>query len=458
MTRRIRITRPLFHSAIILASFYLAYIIRLKTDLIPFVQLWIPPIPFIETVIYASIWVVVFICISIIKHLYTLTKSVQNYITIFTKVWIYWIIAITFIAYFGQWFIFVWGISRFIIVTGGVLTWFFIILFDAWRNFLEKISIRNNKRKILIICDDPHKAKHIVHKLNYADQQADVITPDQRTKKMNNTYHTTLAVGSVSSSLLQDIMDTIRLSNTRFLHIAEWYFLEDVVYSTQTLWPLVALEYKHSRLDGRSMIFKRIFDIFFSLFVLIITSPITILTALAIKCTSRWPIFYTQKRVGIHGKNITFIKFRTMYTHLSTGDKYGWNDAEKLYNDLIQTSNTRTGAIPKIANDPRITRLGKFLRITSIDELPQFLLTLWGTMSVVWPRPHLPSEVEKYDIRHTRLLSIKPWITGYAQIFWRHKLNFDEEAKLDLYYIQNRSVRLDIYVIIMTIKVLFQGK
>lgn len=183
-----------------------------------------------------------------------------------------------------------------------------------------------------------------------------------------------------------------------------------------------------------------------------------LLTAVAIKVTSRWPVFYTQKRVGEHGKSITFIKFRTMYTHLSTGDGFGGKQADKIYQDLIKNANTRSWVIPKIANDPRITPIGKFLRATSIDEMPQFFLSLRGTMSVVWPRPHLPTEVENYDIRHTRLLSIKPWITGYAQIFWRHKLNFDQEAKLDLYYIQNRSVRLDLYVIIMTVKVLFQGK
>jgi exopolysaccharide biosynthesis polyprenyl glycosylphosphotransferase len=458
MTLRIRITRPIFHILIIAWAFYAAYLIRLKTDLIPFVQLGIPPIPLQESIIYGAAAIGTFWLLGMIKHLYTLTKSVHNHFTILSKVRLYWIVVITFLAYFGQWFIFVGGISRFIIVAGWVITGMAIAVFDLLRNQIEKRSLRRSKKKILIISDNKEKAEEILEKLKYHDRQAQIITTKDRAKTNKDHYHTTLAIGSIKPAMLQAIMDTIRLSNNRFLHVAEWYFLEDIVYNTETLWPIVALEYKHSTLDGWSRVFKRLFDIVFSLCVIIITAPLMLLTAIAIKITSSWPVFYTQKRVGEHWKLIAFIKFRTMYTHLSTGDGFGWAQANKIYQDLIKKSNTRTWVIPKIANDPRITPIGRFLRATSIDEIPQFFLSLRGTMSVVWPRPHLPTEVEKYDIRHTRLLSIKPWITGYAQIFWRHKLNFDQEAKLDLYYIQNRSVRLDLYVIIMTVKVLFQGK
>ena len=458
MTLRIRIIRPIFHMIITAWWFYAAYLIRLKTDLIPFVQLGIPPIPLQESIIYGCVAIISFIVFGMIKHLYTLTKSVHNYFTILSKVRLYWIVVITFIAYFWQWFIFVGGISRFIIVAWWAITGAGILLFDIIRNFLERKSLRHSKKKILIISNNREKAEEIVEKLKYNDRQAEIITTENWKNIDKKNYHTTLAIWSIQPKMLQNIMDSIRLSNSRFLHVAEWYFLEDIVYTTQTLWSIVALEYKHSTLDGWSRIFKRLFDIFFSLGAIIIVSPLMIFAALAIKTTSRWPVFYVQKRVGEHWNIITFIKFRTMYTHLSTGEWFGGKKANKIYQDLIKRSNTRVWVIPKIANDPRITPIGKFLRATSIDEIPQFFLSLRGTMSVVWPRPHLPNEVENYDTRHTRLLSIKPWITGYAQIFGRHKLNFDQEAKLDLYYIQNRSVRLDLYVIIMTIKVLFQGK
>ena len=458
MTLRIRLTRPLFHVIIVLISFYSAYIIRLKTDLIPFIQLGIPPIPFWETVTYASIAVWAFWGLAIVKHLYTLTKQSHNYFTIFGKVRLYWIVIITFVAYFWQGFIFLWGISRFIIIGGGVLSWLWLLIFDVLRNTFEKRSIQRSDKKILILSDDKDKIKEIREKLDLLDRQADSISSQERSQTDATQYHTILAVGTIMPKILQNIMDTIRLSKSRFLHIAEWYFLEDIVYTTQTIWPIVALEYKHSKLDEWSVIFKRIFDIVFALCILIVLSPLIICIAIVIKCTSHWPVLYTQKRVGMHGKLFTFIKFRTMYTHLSTGENFGGKNADKIYHDLITNANERDGLIPKIANDPRVTRLGKFLRRTSLDELPQFLLILRWTMSVVWPRPHLLHEVEQYDVRQTRLLSTKPGITWYAQIFGRHKLNFDEEAKLDLYYIQHRSIRLDLYVIIMTIRVIFQGK
>ena len=146
-----------------------------------------------------------------------------------------------------------------------------------------------------------------------------------------------------------------------------------------------------------------------------------------------------------------------MYTHLSVW--YGWEEAEKLYKKLIDSdSNKRKWVLPKIENDPRITRVWKFLRKTSLDELPQLFSVFIGTMSLVWPRPHLENEVAKYEPWQKRLLSIKPWITGYAQVFWRDSLSFDQEAKLDLYYIQNRSIRLDIYVIVWTFGVIFKWR
>jgi lipopolysaccharide/colanic/teichoic acid biosynthesis glycosyltransferase len=128
-----------------------------------------------------------------------------------------------------------------------------------------------------------------------------------------------------------------------------------------------------------------------------------------------------------------------------------------LKKDLIK-QNERSGPLFKIKNDPRVTKFWKFLRKSSIDELPQLFCVFIGTMSIIWPRPHLPQEVANYENWQKRLLSVKPWISWYAQIFGRDKLSFDEEAKLDLYYIQNRNLFLDLYVILATFKVVFKGK
>ena len=218
-----------------------------------------------------------------------------------------------------------------------------------------------------------------------------------------------------------------------------------------------AVVFANSVLGARCNRNSGMLDLFGSIFWIIILSPLLLIIAIAIKIDSRWPVIYKSKRVWTWWKLFTFLKFRTMYTHLSVG--YGGKEAEELYKKLINSdANTREWVLPKIENDPRVTKVWRFLRKTSLDELPQLFSVLIGTMSLVWPRPHLENEVEKYQPWQKRLLSIKPWITWYAQVFWRDSLSFDQEAKLDLYYIQNRSLRLDIYVIVWTFGVIFKGR
>jgi lipopolysaccharide/colanic/teichoic acid biosynthesis glycosyltransferase len=144
-----------------------------------------------------------------------------------------------------------------------------------------------------------------------------------------------------------------------------------------------------------------------------------------------------------------------MYTNMSVG--YGGKEAEDLYQKLIESdANNRKGILPKIKDDPRVTKLGKILRKTSLDELPQLFQIFIGDMALVGPRPHLPNEVAKYEPWMKRVLSIKPGITGYAQVFGRDNLPFEEEARLDLYYIQNWSLSMDLYVIFATFGVVFK--
>jgi lipopolysaccharide/colanic/teichoic acid biosynthesis glycosyltransferase len=151
--------------------------------------------------------------------------------------------------------------------------------------------------------------------------------------------------------------------------------LEDVVYAPENIDNIIALEYKHSTLDGRSIVLKRIFDFVAAFFLIILSSPVLVLLALLIKIDSPGPAIYRSKRVGKYGKLFTFFKFRSMYTHLSVG--YGGKQAEELYKKLINSdANVREGVLPKIENDPRVTRMGKFIRKTSLDELPQLFCVL----------------------------------------------------------------------------------
>jgi lipopolysaccharide/colanic/teichoic acid biosynthesis glycosyltransferase len=191
---------------------------------------------------------------------------------------------------------------------------------------------------------------------------------------------------------------------------------------------------------------------------LILLSPLLLLIALVIKLDSPGPVLYRQRRIGKNKHLFEFIKFRTMYTHLSVGEAYGGEQAKQLYEQLIDSEqNVREGVLSKIQDDPRVTRVGRWLRTTSLDELPSLWLVLVGKMSLVGPRPHMPHEVDQYDPWQERLFSIKPGITGYAQLFGRDQLPFDEEAKLDLWYIQNWSLLLDVYILVSTVKVVLRG-
>lgn len=203
------------------------------------------------------------------------------------------------------------------------------------------------------------------------------------------------------------------------------------------------LEIKRTPLDGWGRIFKRIFDVIGALVALVVFSPLMILVACAIKLDSSGPIFFAYKRIGEKGKPFTFIKFRSMKhnTHYLRYDE----EFRKQNKDL------RKGTpMIKLKNDSRITRVGKFIRRTSIDELPQFFCVLRGTMSLVGPRPHEPEEVARYKKHHKKVLTIKPGITGLAQISGRSDLTFEEEVRLDTYYIENWSLKLDLQILFKT--------
>lgn len=350
------------------------------------------------------------------------------------------------------------GISRFVILATVILSYLFLFLFDQVWYYLDYRIQKSMGKKILIVSNNTIDSYEVINKIkqNFSFPTEFVEWKDIASVDFSS-YSISVALGNFDKEHLQEMFDKIRFFETRFFHISEGYFLEDVVYKPEKIDNIIAMEYKHSQLDGWSLVVKRIFDLVWSILWIIIFSPIMLLVAFAIKIESKGPIIYKSKRVGQWWKVFTFYKFRSMYTHMSVG--YGWEEAEKLYKKLIDSdANNRKGILPKIKNDPRVTKVGRFLRKTSLDELPQLFQVLFGSMSLVGPRPHLPNEVEKYEPWMRRVLSIKPWITWYAQVFWRDNLPFEDEARLDLYYIQNRSLAMDIYVIFATFGVVFKGR
>jgi exopolysaccharide biosynthesis polyprenyl glycosylphosphotransferase len=218
-------------------------------------------------------------------------------------------------------------------------------------------------------------------------------------------------------------------------------------------------EVRNTPLEGWGRIIKRTFDVIASIFGIIITSPITILTAIAIKLDSRGPIIYKNERIGDNGKKFFVYKFRYMqWDYCVTKENPKLDTALNVEKELIEKQSVRQGPLYKIKRDPRKTRAGNFIEKYSIDELPQFFNVLFGSMSMVGPRPHQKREVEKYMDYHRRLLTIKPGITGLAQVSGRSDLDFEDEYRLDLYYIENWSLSLDILICLKTIGVLFRKR
>ncbi len=187
----------------------------------------------------------------------------------------------------------------------------------------------------------------------------------------------------------------------------------------------------------------RSIDIIGAVLGLCFFSPLFLLSILAIKLTSRGPVFYTQIRVGAAGKLFRMYKLRTMICGA---------DQRKV---LLLARNEMDGPVFKIKNDPRVTPVGRLLRKFSLDEVPQFVNVLKGEMSLVGPRPPLPSEVKRYQRWHLQRLMVKPGLTGLWQVSGRNRLNFNEWVRLDIRYIRQRSLKMDLSILLKTFRVVF---
>lgn len=206
------------------------------------------------------------------------------------------------------------------------------------------------------------------------------------------------------------------------------------------------IESKYEKSHEKSLgyyFIKRCIDIIGSLTGLILLSPVFLITAVWVKIDSRGPVFFVQERVGKNGKLFKMYKFRSMCTN-----------AEDMLAKL-RNKNEMSGPMFKIKEDPRITKAGRFIRKTSIDELPQLYNVLMGDMSLVGPRPNLPREVKEFSPYQRQKLLVKPGITCYWQVMGRNSIDFEDWMKLDIKYVKERSTLLDIKLILKTFWVLF---
>jgi exopolysaccharide biosynthesis polyprenyl glycosylphosphotransferase len=348
-------------------------------------------------------------------------------------------------------------ISRFILGAGGFFAFYFVILSRASIWAVEQILYWFNigRINIAIIGDKNSFLKEEYIKLNYIDKVFEYEILNSETfqdlenkiiaKEISEIY--LLNTYSQFDKKLALLSERHKIS---FIFSPEGFAdfhafgLKPVIIKKK-----VFLELLYSNLEGWYIVLKRLFDFVFALFFLILTSPLFLVISILIKLDSPGPVFYLSERVAANGKVFKIWKFRRLKAEFCTSE----SDPKTLEIEqkLIEQRDIRKdGVLYKIENDPRSTKIGRWLEKTSLDEIPQFINVLFGDLSLVGPRPHQPREVAKYKNHHFKVLNIKPGLTGLAQISGRSDLNFEDEVYYDTYYVEHWSFWMDLWIIIKT--------
>lgn len=346
--------------------------------------------------------------------------------------------------------------SRFIVLTGWLIA---IIFVNFGRLIIHFIRLRAFNRglgleSILVVGSGPiaqelikniENEKGLGYRIIGNPKSVDEVINQwiDKTKKIDVLI---LAEPNLSKENISKLVDFCNEHQIIFKYSIDSFGALLTNVKTETLAGLPLVEIRRTALDGWGRIIKRIFDLVISFFGLIFLSPLFLIVTILIVIDSRGPIFVALNRVGQRGKIFKLYKFRSMI-----------KNAHQLKSELLKY-NERDGPLFKMRNDPRITKIGRILRKWSIDELPQLINVVRGEMSLVGPRPHEPEEVAQYQRSHKQLLIIKPGITGLAQISGRSELPFEEEVKLDIYYIENWSLYFDLQILVKTIPVVLRRK
>ncbi len=318
---------------------------------------------------------------------------------------------------------------------------------EITRDLIDKLS-KNPSYRILGVIDnrkDPRGDFRILGNMS----QLEYIAKRRKVEEIIQTH------SDISETRSKDILEFCNEHHIEYSFVPDLMEVQRTNIELQTIGAIPLITLRKTPLDGWGKVAKRILDIIGAIVGLILLSPILLVTAIAIKLESKGPILFSKldngtpvKRVGQHGHLFPFYKFRSMHdkTH------------NMRYSDELASQNIRKDSpLVKIKDDPRITKVGRFIRKFSIDELPQLWNVLVGNMSLVGPRPHLPEEVALYKGHHKFVLTIKPGITGLPQTSGRSDLDFETEARLDRFYIENWSILLDIKLIFKTIGILLKG-
>jgi exopolysaccharide biosynthesis polyprenyl glycosylphosphotransferase len=288
------------------------------------------------------------------------------------------------------------------------------------------------------------------HRVGETVMNAKILGTSEDLVRILHEYPITEVVFAISTRQMEQCTDMLALCEQEGVNaviLSDFFSSLVAQVETEILYDQPVLIYKTTRHKEWQLLVKRIFDIGFSGLLLLLLLPLLAVIALVIKLTDRGPIFYTWKVVGKDKRKFSGYKFRTMVM-----------DADKIKEKLLQ-QNEMSGIVFKMKDDPRITRIGRFLRKYSLDELPQLWSVLLGHMSVVGPRPPLETELKLFESWHRRKLSVKPGLTCLWQISGRSSIrDFDEWVKLDLAYIDKWSLWLDFKILLKTIPVVLTGR
>jgi exopolysaccharide biosynthesis polyprenyl glycosylphosphotransferase len=351
-------------------------------------------------------------------------------------------------------------ISRFILATGGFFSLYSVALARMSIWMVEQIFLTFGIGKInVVLISDPDRyianwllTRHEVGTIaayNYLDED----NTKQIIESIQEGNISEIYLFSTQSTYESEIANIAERHKVQLVFSPGGFTQYDVFgMRPLTIGEKVFLEIRYSNLDGWWVVIKRLFDIIASGVGMILLSPLYVLIALAIFIDSPGPVFYRSDRVGPNGKPFKLWKFRRFKTEFNTkeGDPKS-KEALEYEKQLIKENNMKKdNVLYKIKDDPRRTRVGKFIEKYSLDELPQLFNVFIGNMSLVGPRPHQPREVEKYLKHHYKVLNIKPGVTGLAQVNGRSDLSFEEEVRYDTFYVERWNFLLDIWIIIKT--------
>jgi undecaprenyl-phosphate galactose phosphotransferase len=358
-------------------------------------------------------------------------------------------------------------------ITKFLLEWWFIVVLAFILNFLALPLIRNTvKKKILLdlgclkenllFIGSAEGKEELIKVLarnptvGYTLGEAIIVNNelslnlDELFSKNPRIYGIVIEARTLSPNIIEEIYQKLEKKVKHFYVIPGVPQLQTLGAEILPIESTLFIKYPYNLLRLESRLTKRALDIIIALIALIITFPVSIITAILVKLSSPGPVFFRQARLGKNQKLFDCIKFRTMY-----------QDAEVRLSEVINRSEEirrKWEKYLKIENDPRITKVGRILRRASLDELPQLWNVLLGEMSLIGPRPYLPHEVTNYGSEMKIISKVKPGITGLWQVSGRSQLTFEERLRLDVFYVKNWSLWLDLVIMIKTIIVWFKGE